>query len=563
MAVSGQQIRNAARGVSREATRSGSRESTSWHANVKASEVDQTDLRLLRLLALYRAVVGVALAVLAAGTDARVETYAAAFAYAAWALFSLFTFQRFRGRIPSLLLVQLTIDLALIAFVLITTQTRITAYAAYLFPIAAAHGWFFRSRIAFAHAAFAAMVLLVAEWFVRDVSVSGVTQAAVVGAGYFLMTAVGMLLGGSAASSEELAISRSEDIRRLAQVNQMVISELSDGVLAINADGQVIMSNPRARRWLTGDDATMRPQLHIDDVSITLSQRWRSFVQRGSTVDGSPITVSVGPRVEGETGVAKSKVLLPRFMPIDVQQNGGTIIFLEDLDQAQAEAQQIKLAALGRLSASIAHEIRNPLSAIKQAAQLLGEEVQGSEQAMSLSRIIDKNTERIDRIVRDVSLLGRRDRGTPEMLSLPSMTKECIQELIPHINAHGGYQLSAAGDVHVKVDKSHLEEMLNNLLSNAWRHSRKNRGSVRVSVGSNLETQRAIIQVHDDGDGVPKNVVDKIFEPFFSGSGSTGLGLYLVRELAQSAGGTVRLGQSTSGARFVLELPLATVKNPG
>ncbi|TAG79462.1 MAG: sensor histidine kinase [Betaproteobacteria bacterium] len=563
MAVTGQQIRSAARGVSRDAARASTRESTSWQGNAKTSEVDQTDLRLLRLLALYRAVVGVALAVLAAGTDARVETYAAAFAYAAWALVSLFTFQRFKGRIPSLLLVQLTIDLALIAFVLITTQTRITAYAAYLFPIAAAHGWFFRSRIAFAHAAFAAMVLLVAEWFVRDVSVSGVTQAAVVGAGYFLMTAVGMLLGGSAASSEELAISRSEDIRRLAQVNQMVISELSDGVLAVNADGQVIMSNPRARRWLTGDEATMRPQLHIDDVSITLSQRWRSFVQHGSTVDGSPITVSVGPRGEGETGIAKSKVLLPRFMPIDVQQDGGTIIFLEDLDQAQAEAQQIKLAALGRLSASIAHEIRNPLSAIKQAAQLLGEEVQGSEQAMSLSRIIDKNTERIDRIVRDVSLLGRRDRGTPEMLSLPNMAKECIQELIPHINAHGGYQLSATSDVYVKVDKSHLEEMLNNLLSNAWRHSRKNRGSVRVSVGSNFETQRAIIQVHDDGDGVPKNVIDKIFEPFFSGSGSTGLGLYLVRELAQAAGGNVRLGQSTTGARFVLELPLAIVKNPG
>lgn len=567
MAVTGQQIRSAARGVSRDAargsSRGGSREAATWHVSTSTSDIDQTDLRLLRLLALYRVVIGVALAVLAAGTDARVETYAAAFAYAAWALLSLLTFQRFKGRIPSLLLVQLTIDLALIAFVLITTHTRITAYAAYLFPIAAAHGWFFRSRIAFAHAAFAAMVLLVAEWFVRDVSVSSVTQAAVVGAGYFLMTAVGMLLGGSAASSEELAISRSEDIRRLAQVNQMVISELTDGVLAVNADGHVIMSNPRARRWLTGDDATMRPQLHIDDVSITLSQRWRSFVQHGSTVDGSPITVSVGPRGEGETGVAKSKVLLPRFMPIDVQHDGGTIIFLEDLDQAQAEAQQIKLAALGRLSASIAHEIRNPLSAIKQAAQLLGEEVQGLEQAMSLSRIIDKNTERIDRIVRDVSLLGRRDRGTPEMLSLPTMAKECIQELIPHINAHGGYHLSATGDVHVKVDKSHLEEMLNNLLSNAWRHSRKNRGSVRVTIGSNFETQRAIVQVHDDGDGVPKNVVDKIFEPFFSGSGSTGLGLYLVRELAQSAGGTVRLGQSTSGARFVLELPLAVVKNPG
>jgi two-component system, NtrC family, sensor histidine kinase PilS len=553
VALTGNQIRSASKTAVRHARVKDPRD----RLISRTEDINTTGVRLLRLLALYRCVVGFALAVFASGTASTVETYAAAFAYSAWALTSLFTYKRFQGRIHSLLLVQLCMDLAFIAFVLISTQSRITAFAAYLFPIAATHGWFFRSRIAFAHAALATIVLLSAEWFLRDVSVTGATQAAVVGAGYFLLTAIGMLLGRTVADSERLAVSRSEDIRRFAQVNQMVISELTDGVLAVNADGQVIMSNPRARRWLTGDEAAMFGQQSIDDLSATLAQRWRSFMQHGSTVDGSPITVNIGPRAEGETGLAKSKVLAPRFMPIDMARNEGTIIFLEDLDQAQSEAQQIKLAALGRLSASIAHEIRNPLSAIKQAAQLLAEELQDSEQATSLAKIIDKNTERIDRIVRDVSLLGRRDRGSPEMLSLPLKTKECIEELIPVINAHGGYQLAASGDIKVRVDKSHLEEMLNNLLSNAWRHSKKLKGSVRVTIGSNTETQRAIIAVVDDGEGVPKNMVDKIFEPFFSGSGSTGLGLYLVRELAQASGGSVRLGQSTSGARFVLELPLA------
>ncbi len=549
MALTGNQIRSASKAVRQSQHKTN-------HAE-KRQEIDVTGVRLLRLLALYRGVVGVALAVLASGADAKTETYAAAFAYAAWAVTSLFTIRKFHGRVHSLLLVQLCIDLIFICFILVSTQSRITAFAAYLFPIAAAHGWFFRSRIAFAHAALATITLIVAEWFIRDVSVSGITQAAIVGAGYFLLTAIGMLLGRSAADSERLAVARSEDIRRFAQVNQMVISELNDGVLAVNPDGQIIMSNPRARRWLTGDDAAMMGQQTIDDLSPTLADRWRSFTLHGSTVDGSPITVSVGPRgAEGDTGIAKSKLLSPRFMPIDVQKNEGTIIFLEDLDQAQGEAQQMKLAALGRLSASIAHEIRNPLSAIKQAAQLLAEELQGSAQALSLSKIIDKNTERIDRIVRDVSLLGRRDRGNPEVISLPMKAKECIEELVPHISAHGGFQLAASSDVKIKIDKSHLEEMLNNLLSNGWRHSKKLKGSVRITIGSNTETQRAIVVVHDDGDGVPKNLTDKIFEPFFSGSGSTGLGLYLVRELAQAAGGSVRLGQSSSGARFVLELPM-------
>jgi two-component system, NtrC family, sensor histidine kinase PilS len=549
VALTGNQIRSTSKAVRKSQTQRS-------HAE-KREDIDVTGVRLLRLLALYRGVVGVALAVLASGADGKTETYAAAFAYAAWALTSLFTFRRFQGRIHSLLLVQLCIDLTFICFILVATQSRITAFAAYLFPIAAAHGWFFRSRIAFAHAALATITLIVAEWFIRDVSVSGITQAAIVGAGYFLLTAIGMLLGRTAADSERLAVARSEDIRRFAQVNQMVISELNDGVLAVNPDGQIIMSNPRARRWLTGDEAAMMGRQTIDDLSPTLADRWRSFTLHGSTVDGSPITVNVGPRGgEGDTGIAKSKTLAPRFMPIDVQKNEGTIIFLEDLDQAQNDAQQMKLAALGRLSASIAHEIRNPLSAIKQAAQLLAEELQGSAQALSLSKIIDKNTERIDRIVRDVSMLGRRDRGSPEIISLPMKAKECIEELIPHINGHGGFQLAASSDVKVKIDKSHLEEILNNLLSNGWRHSKKLKGSVRVTIGSNNETQRAIVVVHDDGEGVPKNLVDKIFEPFFSGSGSTGLGLYLVRELAQAAGGSVRLGQSASGARFVLELPM-------
>lgn len=553
MARTGNQIRSASKSAARTSKRSEAAGQLLSHGR----ELDATGVRLLRLLSLYRCVIGVALAVVATTTDGKMETYAAAFAYTAWSLTSLFTYKRFQGGVQSLLLVQLSIDLALIVFVLVSTGARITVFSAYLFPIAAAHGWFFRSRIAFAHAALATIVLLLAEWFVRDLSASGITQAAIVGAGYFLLTAIGMLLGSSAEDSANLAIARSEDLRRLAQVNQMVISELTDGVLAVNTEGQIIMSNPRARRWLAGDDATMHAQQNIDDVSATLAARWRNFVQQGSTVDGSPITVSVGPRgAEGETGMAKSKLLSPRFMPIDVARDRGTIIFLEDLDQAQSEAQQIKLAALGRLSASIAHEIRNPLSAIKQAAELIGEELQHSEHALSLARIIDKNTERIDRIVRDVSMLGRRDRGTPELISLPAKAKECIEELIPHINAHGGFQLAASSDVKVRIDRSHLEEIFNNLLSNAWRHSKKLKGSVRVAIGTNAEMQRAIITVVDDGNGVPKNMVDKIFEPFFSGSGSTGLGLYLVRELAQAAGGSVRLGQSTSGARFVLELPL-------
>jgi two-component system, NtrC family, sensor histidine kinase PilS len=517
-----------------------------------------TAIRILRLLSLYRCVVGIAFALIAAPISGMASTiYAASFSYAALALLSLFIFKRFEGRVGSFLFAQLSIDLVFIAFALYTTGGSITSYAVYLFPIAATHGWFYRSRIAFGHAALATIVLLVAEWSVRVLSSSSITEAAIIGAGYFLLTAIGLLIGRSAEESETLAVSRSEDVRRLAQVNQIVISELKDGVIVVGGQGQIVMSNPQARRWLLGDEAMMMTgEPRLEQVAPGLAARWRDFFESNATLDSSPVTILRNNSVDGETGIASKKILMPRMIPIDLDARAGTLIFLEDSDAAQAEAQQIKLAALGRLSASIAHEIRNPLSAIKQAAQLIGEEVSGSPQAVSLAAMIDKNTERIDRIVRDVSLLGRRDRGTPSDIDLKKFVDECVHELEPLISAQHGFQVSHDPKAIVRADRSHLEEMLNNLLSNAWRHSQKNTSSVRVVVSTSAESQRASIAVIDDGAGVPKNLADKIFEPFFSGSGSTGLGLYLVRELAQANGGSVRLGQSTRGARFVLELPL-------
>ncbi len=529
--------------------------------NVQPTEIgdlsSDTTIRVLRLLALYRCVVAAALALFALGSGFDSIVYAATFAYASWSLVSLFTFRRFEGRISSLLLAQLVIDLCFVAVVIAASGTSVTVYAAYLLPIAAAHGWFYRSRMALAHAALATIALLTLEGLLHSGSTTALTQAGVVGAGYFLLTAVGMLLGSSAEESELLAELRSEDVRRMAQVNQLVISELKDGVLVVGSRGQIIMANPQARRWLTGDEAAMSGEQFLDDIAPTLGARWRSFFQHGSTIDTSPIRLVHNDAAEGETGVAKTKTLTPRMTPIDLQERDGTLIFLEDTDAAQAEAQQIKLAALGRLSASIAHEIRNPLSAIKQAAQLIGEEVRDIPQAATLAAMIDKNTERIDRIVRDVSLLGRRDRGTPVVVELRAFVHECTEELAPTLAAAHGFQLADGGHVSVRVDRGHLEEMLINLLSNAWRHSKKLTASVRIVVSSSTETQRASIAVIDDGAGVPKAMRDKIFEPFFSGSGSTGLGLYLVSELAQANGGSVRLGQTVVGARFVLELPLA------
>ncbi len=515
-----------------------------------------TTLRLLRLLAIYRCVAAVALAVATSGTSLHAISYSAAAAYAFWSLLSLFTLPRFKGGVSGLLLVQLAIDLVFTVVIYFDSQSPVATYATYLFPILAAHGWFLRDRIAFGHAALASITLMVAELSLRAASVQALTQAALVGAGYFLLAAIGMLLGRSADESEQRVQLRTADVRRLAHINQVVISELADGVLVIGAMGQVVMANPQATRWLGGDEALMRPDVQLEELSAELHGRWKAYFLHNSTIDGAPIRTRDGARL-----------LTPRMMPVDLEQRAGTLIFLEDVEQAEAQAQQIKLAALGRLSASIAHEIRNPLSAIKQAAQLIAEEIADNAGALTLATMIDKNVDRIDRIVRDVSLLGRRDRGTPGAVKLHEAVIELVDELCQTLPApRSGFRLALPDDARIYVDRSHLDEMLVNLMSNAWRHSQKLSDSVTILVSVNDEMQRAIVNVIDDGAGVPSDAVDRIFEPFFSGSGSTGLGLYLVRELALANGGSVRLGSSQKGARFVLELPLMPdqgVKNNG
>ena len=515
-------------------------------AAIAPSVFGATTLRLLRLLALYRCVAAIALAIATSGTSLHAVSYPATAAYAIWALLSLLTLPRFKGGVSGLLLVQLAIDLVFTVVIYLDSQSPVATYATYLYPILAAHGWFLRDRIAFGHAAIASITLMVAELTLRAASVQAVTQAALVGAGYFLLTAIGMLLGRSAEESEVRVQLRTADIRRLAHINQVVISELADGVLVIGALGQVVMANPQATRWLGGDEALMRPDLQLSDLSADLHARWMAYFLHNSTIDGSPIRTADGARL-----------LTPRMMPVDLEERAGTLIFLEDVEQAEAQAQQIKLAALGRLSASIAHEIRNPLSAIKQAAQLIGEEVSDNPGAQALATMIDKNVDRIDRIVRDVSLLGRRDRGTPGAVKLHEAVLELVNELCQALPApKAGFRLALPDDARIYVDRSHLDEMLVNLMSNAWRHSQKLSDSVTVLASVNDEMQRAVINVIDDGAGVAREAADRIFEPFFSGSGSTGLGLYLVRELALANGGSVRLGSSQKGARFVLELPL-------
>jgi two-component system sensor histidine kinase PilS (NtrC family) len=241
--------------------------------------------------------------------------------------------------------------------------------------------------------------------------------------------------------------------------------------------------------------------------------------------------------------------------------NGGTLIYLEDLGRAQTEAQQMKLAAMGRLTASIAHEVRNPLSAINQAAQLLEEDGAVAPDGRRLLSMIRNNARRIDRIVGEVLQLNRRDRQQPESVAIGDFVRTLTEEIAQAENLPAGaIAINIADDLGVIFDRGHLNQILWNLVRNAWQHCQKKEGSIAIGARPGYMGDVVIFELADDGPGIPAELRSQIFEPFFTTRpGGTGLGLYIARELADANGATLELLPRSPGAQFRITMRRAGV----
>lgn len=235
------------------------------------------------------------------------------------------------------------------------------------------------------------------------------------------------------------------------------------------------------------------------------------------------------------------------------------MIFIQDWSQIQSAAQQAKLAALGRLTANIAHEIRNPLSAISHANQLLQEEENLNPPSVRMLEIIADNTQRIDQIIKDVLELNRRDRTHQEKIELNAFLTNfyvgfCAVERIP--TSH--FQLAPCQKQHmIAFDQRHLTQILWNLCKNGWDHSHKQTGSLKlhcIEIGKSSLS----IEIQDDGHGVAEQDRVRLFEPFFTTKNTgNGLGLYISRELAEANGASLQYQALAQGSAFIVHLKKA------
>ncbi len=394
-----------------------------------------------------------------------------------------------------------------------------------------------RGRLLLSYAALATIVVFVeqaVEVLVHGDPIGGFVPPALISAGYFATAFITNQLAQRVITNERVARQRGIDLANQLRINQLVIQDVQDGVLVVDSNGLVRSHNRRI------DQLLGRPAPELDQIeaySPELAQAlagWRGGTGRTSA-----------SLMLGDSGT----LVRARFVEAGVAGDRFTVIYLEDISKLEDQARQLKLAALGRLTANIAHEIRNPLAAITHAAELMQEENRQPARER-LTRIIRDNSARLDRMVKDVLELNRRDRVQAEPLAVGPFLAAFLEEFVQNEQLdRSAFALERGAEGVVEFDRVHLHQVLWNLARNAWRHSRKRSGSVRLRLqrqGNRLE-----LHVVDDGSGVAKDLQSQLFEPFFTTySAGTGLGLYIARELCAANGAALDYVDRGSGADF-------------
>ncbi len=388
-------------------------------------------------------------------------------------------------------------------------------------------------------ATFAVLIMQSQAIVMRGVDAGSIVQAGFISAAYFATAILARLLGQRIMANEELARRRGIALADQIHINQRVVERMQDGVLILGRDGSIVRHNPMAARLLGLPAAATHLERYAPPLAAAL-QNWLAGYSSDS--------VFVSGAGNAELGA--------RFMPT-ASSAGEVLVFVEDVERIKEQAKQLKLAALGRLTASIAHEIRNPLSAIGHAAELLHEERRG-ETFERLLRIIGDNTSRLNRIVTDVLELGRQKQAQVEAIGLSRFFASLAEDARAVAQWPADVvRLEVPPSLLLCFDRAHLHQVLWNLIGNAVRHSSGQPGAVRVKAVASDSSGRVDIEVSDDGPGVPEHMRDQIFEPFFTTHTlGTGLGLFIARELCVANGATLTLRHlapgMAQGAQFVL-----------
>jgi two-component system sensor histidine kinase PilS (NtrC family) len=349
-------------------------------------------------------------------------------------------------------------------------------------------------------------------------------QAGVLGALYFASAISIQILSARLRRSEITSMTRAAEVADLERLNRSIIQRMRTGILVVDPKDGLRASNQSARALLGRADQGDDSLLPLPDALIERLRAWRTDVHvRSRPFQAAPHL----PEIRANFSAATPD-----------RPQGDVIVFLEDTTEIQHQAQQLKLAALGRLSASIAHEIRNPLSAIRHAAQLLGESTQLDKGDARLTAIIDTHCQRMNGVIENVLELSRRRTPSPVRLRLLDWLDEFVIQFKQANMDDADIQIDVRPkETDIRVDPGQMSQALTNLVQNGLRYSveRTGKATLRLEGGVDASTDRPYLNVIDQGPGVPAEQEKHLFEPFFTTDHrGTGLGLYITRELCEA-----------------------------
>ncbi|MFT4581672.1 MAG: two-component system sensor histidine kinase PilS (NtrC family) [Gammaproteobacteria bacterium] len=364
-------------------------------------------------------------------------------------------------------------------------------------------------------------------------------QAGLLGAGLFATAFLASILADQARRSEALAAAQAVDIENLSRLNDYIVQRMRSGIIVLDDKHSSVLNNEAAASMLSGGAESS------DILKIAMPESLTNAYQRWLVDD-------INSKTPIELDSHGSEVIVS-FTPLGQGHTGGTLIFLEDAAEIRQRAQQLNLASLGRLTGSIAHEIRNPLGAIRAAGQLLNESPKLDEQDRRLTEIIEQHSQRMNNIIENVMTIGRRKLAIAESFSLRPWFESFLDELQERKKLQGSDLRCdwLENDLVVRMDTSQLNQVLWNLCENALRYS-STAPLLAFTCGRSSGSARPFIEVADTGPGMSDKVTEQIFEPFYTGETSgTGLGLYIARELCESNQASLVLtAHGHGGCRF-------------
>jgi two-component system, NtrC family, sensor histidine kinase PilS len=463
--------------------------------------------------------------------------------------------------------IQIVIDIGFIVL-LMHAQSGQSSIGLLLIITIASASLISEGRLALFYAAIASIGILLEQSYRNlffSAAASNYTPAVLLCLGCFATAWLAYSLAKRTKQSELLASQRGLDVQNMAQINALITDEMQDGVLVVDQKLLIKHHNNQAKSLLglENENWQEKPLNEISPEIANLMQLWVAETEGAQSFE--PTNPAIPNFLKLTT---LSREIRLRFLPISAHgqpesRHQGAVIFISDWSQMQTQAHQVKLAALGRLTANIAHEIRNPLSAISHANQLLQEE-DTNPTTQRMLQIISDNVQRLDQIIKDVLELNRRDRTNQESIHLKNFildfyTQFCAVEKIPETS----FKLTLINtETLISFDRRHLNQILWNLCKNGWRHCKKLENSLELALSLTEKAKMVRIDISDDGEGIPESIRNHLFEPFFTTEKSgTGLGLYIARELADANGAKLQYKalntETNAGSQFIIHIKKA------